>query len=126
MLRRKKWCCWDKEKEMENKERLRLTEVITAAEIYAVKVIEEELKRKGIGRHEGQIVIMRVAEVLTAHKEEVRDMYKKSEKLLGDWIIEMSGINNMKAFEEMNRLGITGDVLHDMKTLGVIQKGGRR
>lgn len=111
---------------MENKDRLRLTEAITAAEIYAVKVIEEELKRKGIGKREGQIVIMRVAEVLTAHKEEVRDMYKKSEKLLGEWIIEMSGINDMKAFEEMNRLGITGDVLHDMKTLGVIQKGGRR
>lgn len=98
---------------MDNKKRLCLEDAVTKAEIYAVKVIEEELNRKGIAPNsiERKIIITRTADVLAAHKEEVRDMYKKSGLLLQDWIIKMSGIKDLIAFKKMKQLGFTGDVM---------------
>ena len=104
---------------MDNEKRLHLDQAVTKAEIYAVKVIEEELNRKGIAQNsiERKIIIARTADVLAAHKEEVRDMYKKSGLLLQDWIIKMSGIKDLTAFRKMKRLGFTGDVMQDMKKM---------
>lgn len=98
---------------MDNEKRLCLEQAVTKAEIYAVKVIEEELNRKGIAPEsiERKIIITRTADVLAAHREEVRDMYKKSGLLLQDWIIKMSGIEDLTAFRKMKRLGLTGDVM---------------
>lgn len=104
---------------MDNEKRLHLDQAVTKAEIYAVKVIEEELNRKGIAQNsiERKIIITRTADVLAAHREEVRDMYKKSGLLLQDWIIKMSGIKDLTAFRKMKRLGFTGDVMQDMKKM---------
>lgn len=104
---------------MDNEKRLHLDQAVTKAEIYAVKVIEEELNRKGIAPNsiERKIIITRTADVLAAHREEVRDMYKKSGLLLQDWIIKMSGIKDLTAFRKMKRLGFTGDAMQDMKKM---------
>lgn len=104
---------------MDNKKRLCLEDAVTNAEIYAVKVIEEELNRKGIAPNsiERKIIITRTADVLAAHREEVRDMYKKSGLLLQDWIIKMSGIKDLIAFKKMKQLGFTGDVMQYMKKM---------
>lgn len=104
---------------MDNEKRLHLDQAVTKAEIYAVKVIEEELNRKGIAQNsiERKIIITRTADVLAAHKEEVRDMYKKSGLLLQDWIMKMSGIKDLIAFKRMKQLGFTGDVMQDMKKM---------
>jgi SOS response regulatory protein OraA/RecX len=104
---------------VDNEKRLHLDQAVTKAEIYAVKVIEEELNRKGIAPNiiERKIIITRTADVLAAHREEVRDMYKKSGLLLRDWIIKMSGIKDLTAFRKMKRLGFTGDVMQDMKKM---------
>ena len=104
---------------MDNEKRLHLDQAVTKAEIYAVKVIEEELNRKGIAQNsiERKIIITRTADVLAAHREDVRDMYKKSGLLLQDWIIKMSGIKDLTAFRKMKRLGFTGDVMQDMKKM---------
>lgn len=104
---------------MDNEKRLHLDQAVTKAEIYAVKAIEEELNRKGIAPNsiERKIIITRTADVLAAHREEVRDMYKKSGLLLQDWIIKMSGIKDLTAFRKMKRLGFTGDVMQDMKKM---------
>lgn len=104
---------------VDNEKRLCLEQAVTKAEIYAVKVIEEELNRKGIAPEsiERKIIITRTADVLAAHREEVRDMYKKSGLLLQDWIIKMSGIEDLTAFRKMKRLGFTGDIMQDMKKM---------
>lgn len=104
---------------MDNEKRLCPEQAVTKAEIYAVKVIEEELNRKGIAPEsiERKIIITRTADVLAAHREEVRDMYKKSGLLLQDWIIKMSGIEDLTAFRKMKRLGFTGDIMQDMKKM---------
>ena len=104
---------------MDNEKRLCLEQAVTKAEIYAVKVIEEELNRKGIAPEsiERKIIITRTADVLAAHREEVRDMYKKSGLLLQDWIIKMSGIEDLTAFRKMKRLGFTGAIMQDMKKM---------
>lgn len=97
---------------MDNKKRLCLEDAVTNAEIYAVKVIEEELNRKGIAPNsiERKIIITRTADVLAAHREEVRDMYKKSGLLLQDWIIKMSGIKDLIAFKKMKQMGVKSGV----------------
>lgn len=104
---------------MDNKKRLCLEDAVTKAEIYAAKVIEEELNRKDIKTEslERKIIITRTADVLAAHREEVRDMYKKSRQLLAGWIVKMSGIEDLTAFRKMKRLGFTGDIMHDMKIM---------
>lgn len=104
---------------MDNEKRLCLEQAVTKAEIYAVKVIEEELNRKGIAPEsiERKIIITRTADVLAAHREEVRDMYKKLGLLLQDWIIKMSGIEDLTAFRKMKRLGFIGDIMQDMKKM---------
>lgn len=104
---------------MDNEKRLCLEQAVTAAEIYAVKVIEEELNRKGIAPEsiERKIITTRTADVLAAHREEVRDMYKKSRQLLAGWIVKMSGIEDLIAFKRMKQLGFTGDVMQDMKKM---------
>ena len=104
---------------MDNEKRLCLEDVVTAAEIYAAKVIEEELNRKGIAQNsiERKIIITRTADVLAAHREEARDMYKKSGSLLKDWITKMSGIKDLIAFKKVKQIGFTGDVMRDMKTI---------
>ena len=111
---------------MDNEKRLHLDQAVTKAEIYAVKVIEEELNRKGIASNsiERKIIITSTADVLATHREEVRDMFKKSGLLLRDWIIKMSGIKDLIAFKRMKQLGFTGDVMQDMKIME--QKGGKR
>jgi hypothetical protein len=104
---------------VDNEKRLCLEQAVTKVEIYAVKVIEEELNKKGIAQNsiERKIIITRTADVLAAHREEVRDMYKKSGLLLRDWIIKMSGIKDLIAFKRMKQLGFTGDVMQDMKKM---------
>lgn len=104
---------------MDNEKRLCLEDAVTKAEIYAAKVIEEELDRKGITPNsiERKIIITRTADVLVAHREEVRDMFKKSGLLLRDWIIKMSGIKDLIAFKKMKQLGFTGNVIQDMKKM---------
>lgn len=111
---------------MDNNERLCLKQAVTKAEIYAAKVIEEELNKKGVGQYsiERRIILTRTADVLAAHREEVRDMYKKSKLLLQDWIMKTSGIKDLIAFRRMKQLGLTGNVMQDMKTME--KKGGKR
>lgn len=91
-----------------------------------MKVIEEELNRKGIAQNsfERKIIITRTADAMAAHREEIRDMYKKSGSLLKEWITKMSGIEDLIAFKKMKQIGFTGDVMQDMKTME--QKGGKR
>ena len=104
---------------MDNKERLCLKDAITEAEIYAVKVIQDELKKQGIEKQSlnGRVAITRTADVLAHHREEVRDMYKKSKGLLAEWIIRESHIKDLKVFKKMQEIGFTGDVLKDMDIL---------
>lgn len=128
---------------MENEKRLRLNEAVTAAEIYAVKEVQKELKRQGISEKsfEGRDAIARAGEALAAHREEVRDMYRKSKKLLANWIVQQAHIGDTVAFVTMKWLGFNGNVKHDMECLkdrkdmvdAIIagekykqQKGGRR
>lgn len=104
---------------MDNKERLCLAQKITNAEIYAVKVMRDELKRQGIElqSYEGKVVSIRVAQILSRHTEEVRDMYKKSKQLLADWVIKESNIKELKSFQKMSAMGLKGNVVSDMKLL---------
>lgn len=108
---------------MDNKKRLCLGQKITNAEIYAVKVMQDELKRQGIEiqSYEGKIVSIRVSQVLARHTEEVRDMYKKSKQLLADWIIKQSNIKELKSFEKMAKIGFKGNIASDMKILEQIK-----
>ena len=92
---------------------------ITAAELYAVDVVEEELKKAGIktASIEGQALIRYTANLLAAHREEIREMYKTSQDLLRRWIVEQSGISHSAAFRRMAAIGFTGNIMEDIKRI---------
>ena len=91
---------------------------ITEAEVYATKVIKEAAKiREGSG--EWNVFTERAAEIMAAHRQEVRDMYHTSKALLREWIVKESGIRDHKAFRRMHRMGLTGNVLKDMEIMGM-------
>lgn len=94
---------------------------ITEAEVYATKVIKEELEAAKIreGSGEWNVFTERAAEIMAAHREEVRDMYRTSKALLREWTAKESGIRDHKAFRRMLWMGLTGNVLKDMEILGM-------
>ena len=94
---------------------------ITAAEVYAAKAIQKELEASRIrsGSRVWRMVTLRAARVMSAHRQEVRDMYHTSKALLREWIVKESGIRDHKAFRRMHRMGLTGNVLKDMEIMGM-------
>lgn len=92
---------------------------ITKAEIYAVEVIERELRKTGLKPSDiaWKTAAKKAIRLLVNHQDEVRGMYAASENMLSDWILENSGIRALNAFDKMERLGLTGDVMHDLKIL---------
>lgn len=104
---------------MSDTERLYPSQAVTEAEIYAAKIVEEELQREGITTesYEWRIIITRTADVLAAHREEVRDVYTRSKDFLADWILRMSGIKDLEAFRKMKRIGFTGNIADDMRKM---------
>lgn len=94
---------------------------ITEAEVYAAKAIREELEAAKIreGSGEWNVFTERAAEIMAAHRQEVRDMYHTSKALLREWIVKESGIRDHKAFRRMHRMGLTGNVLKDMEIMGM-------
>ena len=94
---------------------------VTAAEVFCVKCIEEELKKAHVRMSSayGQTVVQKTTELLTCHKQEVRDMYRTSKAMLREWIAKESGVRDMAAFRKMIRMGLTGDIMKDMELPGV-------
>lgn len=92
---------------------------ITEAEVYATKVIKEELEAAKIreGSGEWNVFTERAAEIMAAHRQEVRDMYQTSKALLREWITKESGLRDFRALAKFNEIGLTGNVLKDLEIL---------
>lgn len=93
---------------------------VTAAEVYCVKCVTQTLKEERV--QEGGAYWMEVAakteKLLLYHREEIRDMYRKARTELRKWILEKSGAENAVAFQKMQQMGMTGNIMHDMEVLG--------
>lgn len=92
---------------------------ITEAEVYAAKAIREELEASRIrrGSRVWRMVTLRAARVMSAHRQEVRDMYRTSKALLREWITKESGLRDFRALSKLNEIGLTGNVLKDLEIL---------
>ena len=92
---------------------------ITAAEIYAAKAIQKELEASRIrrGSRVWRMVTLKAARVMSAHRQEVRDMYQTSKALLREWITKESGLKDFRALAKFNEIGLTGNVLKDLEIL---------
>lgn len=92
---------------------------ITAAEVYAAKAIREELEASRIrrGSRVWRMVTLQAARVMSAHRQEVRDMYQTSKALLREWITKESGLRDFRALAKFNEIGLTGNVLKDLEIL---------
>lgn len=97
---------------------------VTDAEVYAVKCITEAMKKGGVPESSRywQTVVEKTTELLKYHREEVRSMYKTSKMMLRDWIVKESGAAQFAAFTKMMRMGLTGDVMRDMKILEEVNR----
>lgn len=92
---------------------------ITAAEVYAAKAIQKELEAMRIrrGSRVWRMVALKAARVMSAHRQEVRDMYQTSKALLRTWIMRESGLGDFRALAKFNEIGLTGNVLKDLEIL---------
>lgn len=97
---------------------------VTDVEVYAVRCITEAMKKGGVpeGGKYWQTVVEKTTELLKYHREEVRSMYKASKTMLRDWIVKESGAAQFAVFTKMMRMGLTGDVMHDMKILEEVSR----
>lgn len=92
---------------------------LTKAEIYCAEVVKEATKNmKPLDR---KCIYERTAILLQMHKEEIRHMFMNSKAQLKQWVLQFSGAANLKAFQHMQQLGLTGDILKDMEIME--QKG---
>lgn len=100
-----------------------LAAAITDAEIFCVKHIEKELEKAGIRQStkEWNTITARGMGLMVHHREEVRDMYRRNKGELQVWLNRMTGIVSMAAVRKMQQLGLTGNVLEDLKRLEVIR-----
>lgn len=97
---------------------------VTAAEKYAVKVVQEHVDKERVPEMVKREVFRRTADILLKHRQEVRDMYRTSKALLRQWILERSGADSAGGFQRMRRMGLNGDIRHDMEILEMA--AGRR
>ena len=100
-------------------ERMEGQPAITDAEVFCVRAVSEAMDAAGM--HEGQqpyeTVKKRMVELLTLHREEVRSMYASSKQMLKKWVMRESGAENVVAFRRLEQLGLTGDIMHDLKMM---------
>ena len=103
---------------------LHLERKVTAAEVYAVRCVTEQMKKAKVkeGSLYWKAVTERTTEILMNHREEVRRMYMDSKHILKEYIIKQSGAADYAAFTKMLRLGLTGDVMQDMKILQEVNR----
>lgn len=116
----------EKTKEQIAHQALHAEEKITAAEIYCANLISEELAKRGIkpNSYSWKMTVNRSADLLAAHREEIRSMYRSSKGLLRQWMLKNCGLDDMKIREKMQRIGLNGNPEHDFKLLQ--QLGGGR
>jgi len=97
---------------------------VTAAEMYAVDCVVKTMRSKGIRENSPYwiAVVERTKDILMNHKEEVRRMYLDSKNILKQYIIRETGAEEYAAFSKMMRMGLTGDVMHDMKILEEVSR----
>lgn len=93
---------------------------VTDAEVYCVKCVTQTLKAERVpeGGAYWREVTEKTEKLLLYHREEIRDMYRKARTELRKWILEKSGAENAVAFQKMQQMGMTGNIMHDMEVLG--------
>lgn len=93
---------------------------ITEAEVFCIEAVKKALKDKGIGRQDEMYVDMckRTAAIIIHNRQGIWDRYMQSKEGLRDWILWKMGLRKVEAYDKMRRMGLTGDVIHDMEVLG--------
>lgn len=102
------------------------TQTIMEMDAFCCNVVLKELKAAGLTpKDERYVQISKAtAKLLIKSRKEIWTRYLLSKEGLKDWILWKVGLKENPAYEKIQRMGLTGDVLHDMETMG-FEKGWR-
>ena len=115
---------------MEEKERekievtVEMDDMLTGADLHGAILLNEEMGKAGIqkGSYVRRKIVEKYCAIMVGHREEVQDMYKRSKKQFEQYILEVCGVNTIKAFKKMGEIGFKGNIVHDLDLLERIEK----
>lgn len=95
---------------------------ISRAEVFCLNTVIQALSSAGIKpESERYVQISRAAaRLVIRNRSGIVTRYQLSKEGLKDWTLWKVGLRRNATFERMQRMGLTGDVLHDMEILGCV------
>lgn len=96
------------------------TQTIMEMDAFCCNVVLKELKAAGLTpKDERYVQISKAtAKLLIRSRKEIWTRYLLSKEGLKDWILWKVGMKENQAYEKIQHMGLTGDVLHDMEVIG--------
>lgn len=96
------------------------TQTIMEMDAFCCNVVLKELKAAGLTpKDESYVQISKAtAKLLIRSRKEIWTRYLLSKEELKDWILWKVGLKENPAYEKIQRMGLTGDALHDMEVIG--------
>lgn len=92
---------------------------VTRMETFCIEAVLQELKSARLSPADDRYmdISRRTAKLLIRNRRRNLIGYSQSKEVLKEWILWKVGLKKNSAFEKMERMGLTGDVIHDMEVL---------
>lgn len=94
---------------------------VARMETFCIEAVLRELKSAGLSPADDKYmdISRRTAKLLIRNRRENLIGYSQSKEVLKEWILWKVGLKKSSAFERIERMGLTGDVLEDMVKMGI-------
>ena len=92
---------------------------VARMETFCIEAVLQELKSARLSPADDRYmdISRRTAKLLIRNRKKNLIGYLQSKDVLKEWILWKVGLRKSSAFERMERMGLTGDVIHDMEVL---------
>lgn len=92
---------------------------VARMETFCIEAVLQELKSVRLSPADDRYmdISRRTAKLLIRNRRKNLIGYLQSKDVLKEWILWKVGLRKSSAFERMERMGLTGDVIHDMEVL---------
>lgn len=92
---------------------------VTRMEVFCLNTVLQALSSAGLKPEDDRYmqISRATAKLVIRDRKAIWIRYRMSKEGLKEWILWKVGLRKNPAFEKMKRMGLTGDVLHDMEVL---------
>lgn len=98
----------------------RLTEQpVTRIEVFCLNTVLQAMSSAGLkpGDDRYMKISRATAKLVIRDRKAIWIRYQMSKEGLREWILWKAGLRKNPVFEKINRMGLTGDAIHDMEVL---------